>query len=43
VYALANIKPTDALVAGMFQKHKNQVKENAAIVRSLCGEAVAPR
>jgi len=34
-FALGNIKPTDALVAGMFQKHKNQIAENAAIVRAL--------
>ena len=34
-FALGNIKPTDALVAGMFQKHKNQIAENAAIVRAV--------
>ena len=36
-FALANIKPTDALVAGMFRKYKNQVAENAQIVRDLLG------
>ena len=34
-FALGNIEPTDALVAGMFQKHKNQIAENAAIVRAV--------
>lgn len=34
-YAFANIKPGDAVVVGMFPKHKNQVRENASIVRSL--------
>jgi hypothetical protein len=36
-FALANIKPTDALVAGMFPKHSDQVAENAALVRDLTG------
>ena len=34
-YAFANIKPGDLVDVGMFQKHKNQVAENAAIVREL--------
>jgi hypothetical protein len=33
--ALANIKPTDALIVGMYQEFNDQVGENAAIVRSL--------
>jgi len=36
-FALGNIKPTDALVAGMFPKHKNQVAENARLVRDILG------
>jgi hypothetical protein len=34
--ALANIKPTDALIIGMYQQQSDQVGENAAIVRELC-------
>lgn len=34
-FAFDNIKPTDAVVVGMFQKHKNQVAENAAIVKAI--------
>jgi hypothetical protein len=34
--ALENIKPTDALIVGMYQEHGDQVAENAAIVRELC-------
>jgi len=34
-YAYGHIKPTDAVVAGMFQKHKDQVAENTRIVRDL--------
>ena len=37
-FALTNIKPTDALVAGMFPKYSDQVAENAALVREICGE-----
>jgi hypothetical protein len=33
--ALAHIKPTDALIVGMYQEFNDQVGENAAIVRSL--------
>jgi hypothetical protein len=33
--ALANIKPTDALIVGMYQQLGDQVGENAAIVRSV--------
>ncbi len=34
--ALENIKPTDALIVGMYQQHGDQVGENAALVRALC-------
>jgi hypothetical protein len=34
--ALANIKPTDALIVGMYQQFGDQVGENAAIVRDIC-------
>jgi hypothetical protein len=33
--ALANIKPTDAMIVGMYQQFGDQVGENAAIVRSV--------
>jgi hypothetical protein len=36
--ALANIKPTDALIVGMYQQFGDQVGENAATVRELCGK-----
>jgi hypothetical protein len=34
--ALAHIKPTDALIVGMYQQFGDQVGENAATVRELC-------
>ncbi len=34
--ALENIKPTDAMIVGMYQQLGDQVGENAAIVRELC-------
>jgi hypothetical protein len=34
-YAFDRIKPTDAVVVGMFQKYKNQVKENSDIVKQI--------
>jgi hypothetical protein len=34
--ALANIKPTDALIVGMYQQLGDQVGENAVIVREIC-------
>jgi hypothetical protein len=34
--ALAKIKPTDAMIVGMYQQHGDQVGENAALVRELC-------
>jgi hypothetical protein len=33
--ALSNIKPTDALIVGMYQQFGDQVGDNAAIVREL--------
>ena len=36
-FAFANIKPIDIVDVGMFQKHKNQVQENADIVRQVLG------
>ncbi len=35
--AFENIKPTDIVDVGMFQKYKNQVAENAALVREILG------
>ena len=34
--ALANIKPTDAIIVGMYQQFTDQVGENAALVRKIC-------
>ncbi|MCX7598609.1 MAG: hypothetical protein N2512_07035 [Armatimonadetes bacterium] len=34
-YAFANIKPTDAVVVGVYQKHMNQVAIDAGIVRDI--------
>jgi hypothetical protein len=34
--ALTNIKPTDALIVGMYQQFGDQVGENAALVREIC-------
>ena len=36
-FAFDRIKPIDVVNVGMFQKHKNQVAENAGIVRELLG------
>ena len=38
-FAFANLKPNDAVVVGMFQKYRNQVAENAAIVRAIAQTA----
>jgi hypothetical protein len=35
--ALSSVKPTDALIVGMYQEFNDQVGENAAIVREICG------
>jgi hypothetical protein len=37
--ALANIKPTDAMIVGMYQQFGDQVGENAALVRELCAKS----
>lgn len=34
--ALANVKPTDALIVGMYQQQGDQVGDNAALVRQIC-------
>ena len=34
--ALSNIKPSDAMIVGMYQEFGDQVGENAAMVRDLC-------
>lgn len=34
-FAFDNIKSTDAVVVGIFQKHKNQIAQDASIVRKL--------
>jgi hypothetical protein len=34
--ALTNIKPTDALIVGMYQQFGDQVGKNATLVRQLC-------
>ena len=34
--ALANIKPTDAMIVGMYQQFGDQVGDNAKMVRDLC-------
>ena len=34
--ALGNIKPTDAMIVGMYQQQGDQVGENAALVREIC-------
>ena len=37
-FAFDNIKPTDAVVVGIFQKYKNQIRENAEIARSILAD-----
>jgi hypothetical protein len=37
--ALANVKPTDALIVGMYQQFGDQVGTNAALVRELCAKS----
>jgi hypothetical protein len=36
--ASKNIKPTDAMIVGMYQEFGDQVGENAALVKELCGK-----
>mgnify|MGYP000499678943 CR=1 FL=1 len=40
-FALANIKPTDGIVVGMFPKHRDQVTENAQAVGRILDGASA--
>lgn len=35
--ALASIKPTDAMIVGMYQQQTDQVGQDAAMVREICG------
>jgi len=35
--AVENSKPSDAMIVGMFQQFGDQVGENAALIRELCG------
>jgi hypothetical protein len=37
-FALANIKPTDAIIIGFYPRFSDQVKENTGIVRRILGE-----
>jgi hypothetical protein len=42
-YVFSRIKPTDAVVVGMFPKHRNQVAENATLVCEITADlAPAP-
>jgi hypothetical protein len=36
-FALTNIKPTDAIIVGMFPKYKDEISENTALVRKILG------
>lgn len=36
-FAYQNIKPTDVVLLGMWQKHKDQAAENVALVRKILG------
>jgi hypothetical protein len=35
-FVLANIKPQDAVIVGMFPKFKDEMRENAELVRRIC-------
>jgi hypothetical protein len=37
-FTLSHIKPTDAMIVGMFQEFGDQVGMNAGLVRELCGK-----
>jgi hypothetical protein len=37
--AFSNIKPTDAVIVGMYQQFSDQVAENAATVRDICAKS----
>jgi hypothetical protein len=34
-----NIKPQDAVIMGMYPRYKDEVRENVAHVRRICGGA----
>ena len=36
-HAFANVKVTDALIVGMYQQQNDQVAQNTALVREICG------
>jgi len=36
-FAFANIKPTDAVIVGMYPRFKDEVRENAEVVRRILG------
>jgi len=40
-FALTNIKPQDAVIVGMFPKFKDEMRENAELVRRICLERVS--
>jgi hypothetical protein len=40
--ALKSIKPADAMIVGMYQQFGDQVGEDAALVRELCGKERRP-
>ncbi len=40
--AFENIKPTDAVIVGMYQQFGDQVGENVALVRSLAAGRKTP-
>jgi hypothetical protein len=39
--ALGNVKPTDAIIVGMYNQISDQVGENTAIVREICARGAA--
>ncbi len=38
-FAYTNIKPRDAVIVGMYPRFKDEVRENAELVRRICSEA----
>jgi hypothetical protein len=40
-FALGNIKPQDAVIVGMYPRFKDEVHENAELVRRICSEPQA--
>ena len=42
-FAYANIKPTDVVLVGMWQKHKDQVAENVGYVRRILADLTRER